>query len=213
MLNGTRVFGRNTSVAENLTSAEIEGRRPVRAVMDIFRKYGDCKHPELQTLPSMIGVRETRHIRAQYQVTGDDLLLGKKLDDAIANGMYPVDIHHQEKTGITFKYLNGIQRYSCPGKPAVESRWRKENTDFAKYYQIPLRSLIPHGSHNLIAVGRMLNADKVAFGGIRVMVNLNQTGEAAGVATWHALSSNIDIHQVIHQQVRNTLADGGSCIL
>lgn len=213
MLNGSRIFGKNTSVAEDLTICEIEGRRQVRAIMDIFRKYCNGKHPELQALPSMIGVRETRHIRAQYHVTGEDLLFGKKFDDAIANGTYRVDIHHQEKPGVTFKYLNGVQHYICPGKTTIESRWREENADYPKYYQIPLRSLIPNKSRNLIAAGRMLDADKVAFGGIRVMVNLNQTGEAAGVAAWHALNANVDIHHVDCQQVRKTLADGGSCIL
>jgi hypothetical protein len=63
----------------------------------------------------------------------------------------------------------------------------------------------------VISAGRMLDADPEAFGGIRVMVNLNQTGEAAGVAAFQALSSDIDISLVAPQKVRKVLAEGGSC--
>ena len=213
MLNGTRVTGRNPANAEDLTYCEIEGRRQVRAITDIFRKNLNGKCPQLTALPSYIGIRETRHVKALYQVKGDDLLHGKKFDDAIANGTYPVDIHHQEKPGITFKRLDGRQTYHRPGKPGVESRWRKDCGNSPKYYQIPLRSLIPQNAKNAIAAGRMLDAEKEAFGGIRVMVNLNQTGEAAGVAAWHALATGIEITQVNPRDVRKTLAAGGSCVL
>jgi hypothetical protein len=210
-LNGTRVTRRNPSNAEDLTYCEIEGRRQVRAIADIFRKHLKAKSPQLSALPSYIGIRETWHINSQYQLKGEDLLRGKKFEDAIANGTYPVDIHHQDKPGITFRRLDGRQIYCRPGKPNVESRWREEGGDYAKYYQIPLRSLIPSNSRNVISAGRMLDADPEAFGGIRVMVNLNQTGEAAGVAAFQALSSGIDISLVAPRKVRKVLAEGGSC--
>jgi hypothetical protein len=211
MLNGTRVTHRNPSNAGDLTYCEIEGRRQVRAIADIFRKHLKAKSPQISALPSYIGIRETWHINSQYQLKGEDLLRGKKFEDAIANGTYPVDIHHQDKPGITFRRLDGRQIYCRPGKPNVESRWREEGGDYAKYYQIPLRSLIPCNSRNVISAGRMLDADPEAFGGIRVMVNLNQTGEAAGVAAFQALSSDIDISLVAPQKVRKVLAEGGSC--
>lgn len=212
MLNGTRIAHKNPANAEDLTCCELEGRRQVRAIADIFRKHLKKKPPQLSALPSYIGIRETWHIKALFQVKGEDLLHGKRFEDAIANGTYPVDIHHQEKPGITFRRLNGSQSYCRPGKPSVESRWREELTDYPKYYQIPLRSLIPCNSKNVISAGRMLDADKDAFGAVRVMVNLNQTGEAAGVAAWQALSSGIDIPRVNPLDVRKMLADGGSCI-
>jgi hypothetical protein len=59
----------------------------------------------------------------------------------------------------------------------------------------------------------MLDADKEAFAGIRVMVNMNQTGEAAGVAAWLALSSGKAIGDLDAQEVRKLLADGGSIII
>jgi len=47
--------------------------------------------------------------------------------DAIANGTYRVDVHHSDKPGITFRYLDGREVYIAPGKPVVASRWRPDH--------------------------------------------------------------------------------------
>jgi hypothetical protein len=205
MMAGTRVAGKNCSDADELTYCEIEGRRQLRCIMDIFRKYLPQYIPSLQALPSYIGIRETRHIHSEYQLKGEDLLYGKRFDDAIANGTYPVDIHHQDKPGITFKNLDGKSSYCRVGYPSVNGRWREETPDFPKFYQIPLRSIIPKDSVNIITAGRMIDADEEAFGAVRVMVNLNQTGEAAGVAAWLSLDLNQPISKLDPAKVRKTL--------
>lgn len=213
MLAGTRVFGRDCADGKDLTAAELEGRRQIRAVHDLLRdKYGLNKIT-LQALPSMIGIRESRHIDAQYRITGKELLNGVRFDDAIANGTYRVDIHQPDRPGIIFRYLDGSEVYSCPGQPGVESRWREPVESDPAFYQIPLRSLIPVGSENIITAGRMLDSDAEAFGGLRVMVNMNQTGEAAGVAAVLALDSGCNIADVPAAKVRDTLKKGCSIII
>lgn len=213
MLAGTRVYGVDCSDAEQLTKAEMEGRRQVRAFMDMIRKYVPDNEIALQALPSQIGIRETRHVRCQYQIKGDDILYGKRFKDAIANGSYRVDIHHQDKPGLTFKYLDGTQSYNRPGYPNVKGRWRKETETNPTFYQIPFRSLIPGKFGNLILAGRMLDADLVAFSAVRVMVNMNQTGEAAGTAAHLSLDSNIPIPELNVAMVRKILAEEGSIII
>jgi hypothetical protein len=207
----THVFNVNCTDADELTFGEIEGRRQIRAYMDVIRKYG----PEgikliLVSLPSYIGVRETRRLSCKYRLTEDDVLYGKPFKDAIANGTYPIDIHHEDARGITFKYLDGRERYSRRGFPSVTKRWREDGGG-ASYYQIPYRCLVPLGRHiNLLACGRMIDADKGAFGAIRVMVNLNQTGEAAGVAAYLALENNLPMSDIDPKILRKTLEKGGS---
>jgi hypothetical protein len=213
MLAGTRVYGVDCSDAEQLTKAEIEGRRQVRAFMDMIRKYVPDNRIALQALPSQIGIRETRHVQCQYQISGDDILHGRRFDDAIANGSYRVDIHHQEKPGITFKYLDGTQSYERPGYPSVRGRWREETETNPTFYQIPFRSLVPGKYGNLVVAGRMLDADLVAFSAVRVMVNMNQTGEAAGTAAYLALETNSSIPKLDVQRIRKTLAKGGSAVV
>lgn len=214
MLAGTRVYKADCSIADNLTKAEMEGRRQIRAMMDMLRKYGSQENrPRLVALPSYIGIRETRHIRCLYQIGDEDALYGKRFDDAIANGSYRLDIHHQDRPGLTFRYLDGSEVYARPGFPEHTGRWRKEMTVDPTFYQVPLRSLIPLKHDNLMVAGRMLDAAMIAYSGIRVMVNMNQVGEAAGVTSYLALQQNKKIKEVSAQEVRAELKKGGSIII
>lgn len=214
MLAGTRVYKADCSIADNLTKAEMEGRRQIRAIMDMLRKYGTNGNiPALVTLPSYIGIRETRHIECLYQISDEDAMYGKHFDDAIANGSYRLDIHHQDKPGLTFRYLDGTEVYARPGFADQKSRWRKEMDVNPTFYQIPLRSIIPKKHDNLMVAGRMLDAAIIAYSGIRVMVNMNQVGEAAGVTSYLALQQNKKIRDISSDEVRNELKKGGSIII
>lgn len=213
MLAGTRIYGANPADAEQLTAAEIEGRRQVRAILDLLRKYRPEVRLSLQALPSQIGLRESRHVKCHYRLAGHDVLNGRKFYDGIANGSYRVDIHHQDKAGVTLKYLDGTQVYAAPGQPKQVGRWRPESSDNPTYYQIPLRAMIPEGPYdNLVVAGRMIDADPEAHGAIRVMVNLNQTGEAAGAACVLAMRNSTSVARVAPDELRRTLCEGGSLL-
>ena len=211
----THVFGADTSEGNQLTRAEIEGRRQVRAIMDVIRKYGPTGTAiGLVDLAASIGTRETQRIAACYRMTGDDVLYGRRFDDAIANGSYRVDIHHSDGPGITFRYLDGTEAVvEERGHPLREGRWRDPLPQNPTFYQIPFRCLLPKRAPNLLLAGRMLDADKIAFSAIRVMVNMNQTGEAAGVAAWLALNSSKPVQETDTARLRRLLVDGGSIML
>ncbi|MBD3241188.1 MAG: FAD-dependent oxidoreductase, partial [Chitinivibrionales bacterium] len=213
MLAGTRVNGVDCSDARQLTDAEIEGRRQVAAVMAILAKHHPERAAVLHDFPVSIGIRDTRHISTRYRITADDILYGRRFADAIANGSYRVDIHHQDKPGITLKYLDGTQTYNVPGKPPVPTRWRDETPTNPTWYQIPLRSLIPGRFPNLMLAGRMIDAELEAFGAVRVQVNTNQMGEAAGVASFLALDGDRSVLDLAPTDVRAKLAEGGSIVL
>ncbi|HML47238.1 MAG TPA: FAD-dependent oxidoreductase [Clostridia bacterium] len=209
----THVFGVNCADVHSLTFAEMEGRRQVRAMHDLVRKYRPELHVTLVDLSSYIGIRETRHFDCLYRLQERDLLGGQRFEDAIGNGTYPVDVHHDDKPGLTFKYLDGTQRYVRDGFPPEESTWLKPGEQAPNFYQIPYRCLVPKSVDNVIAAGRMLDADVNAYGAIRVMVNANQTGEAAGVACYCALSEGTGFAGVRPAKLRELLAEGGSAVL
>ncbi len=186
----THVFDTLASDATQLTAAEIEGRRQIRAYMDIARKYGGkANNPCLLNLPSYIGIRETRSFQANYTLTEEDVLTCKRFPDAIANGTYPVDVH-DPKTG-KFKF-------------------QSPKGDF---YQIPLSVMVSDKARNIVLAGRMISADRSAFGAIRVMVNLNQVGEAAGVTAALALSSGKPTSKVDAKSVRKELSRLGAAVI
>ncbi len=219
MFAGTRVYHTACAEADDLTAAEIEGRRQIRAVMDMYRKYAETDSKArfgLTALPSALGIRESRHIDCLYRVTDDDALYGRRLPDAIANCSYTFDLHHDTETGhaITFRYLNGTEeRHGKPGSPPELGRWRPETAEDPTFYQIPFRSIVPKNSQNVLLAGRMFDAEEIAFSGMRVMVNMNQLGEAAGVGAYLALDKDIPVDKIDAADVRRLLAAGGSVVI
>ena len=197
-----------------LTYAEMEGRKQMRGMMDVLRAhYPGGNDMVLLSLSSHIGVRETRQVKCAYQVTFDDLVYGKRFNDAVVNCSYPPDIHHHDKPGCTFWYQDGTYEYCVTGKELEIGRWRPEEKDDPTFWQVPYRSMIPQGLDNVIVCGRAIDADKGAFSATRSVICTNQTGEAAGVAAYIALSCNGSIQSVDTDVLRSTMAKGGSIVL
>jgi len=69
------------------------------------------------------------------------------------------------------------------------------------------------GGLTIELIDRRVDADRGAFGAIRVMVNCNQLGEAAGTACWLALQNRSGATDIDVKALRRTLAAGGSVVL
>ncbi|HNZ38178.1 MAG TPA: FAD-dependent oxidoreductase [Candidatus Latescibacteria bacterium] len=213
MVAGTRVANADCSDADQLTAAEMEGRRQIRAMVDILRNhYARGEEVFLRGVPSYIGIRETRHAQCLHSVTEMELLTGHAFEDTIGCGTYHVDVHHSEKPGLTFRNLDGTEEWVVPGRPPVRGRWRPEGEDTPAFYQFPYRSLVPEGSKNVLVAGRLIDCDCGAYGALRVMVNCNQTGEAAGVASALALRENGAVADVNSAKLRDAMREGGSLL-
>ncbi|HEV2359099.1 MAG TPA: FAD-dependent oxidoreductase [bacterium] len=167
-INTTRVQRLVGTDARDLTRAEVEGRRQVKALMAFFRKWlPGFERCELLDTATHIGVRETRRILGDYTLTLDDLARGREFDDVIARAGYPVDIHSPTGDG------GGVT-----GELAT-----------ANIYQIPFRSLLPRGIEQLLVAGRSLSATHEALAAVRVMPPAMAMGQAAGTAAAMAVRS------------------------
>ena len=214
----THVFGLRCDRAADLTKAEVEGRRKMRCVIELLRRYGKPgEQYSVVSACSCIGVRDTVHYRTKYQANELELLTGERYPDAILNGTYGVDVHHADR-GITFRYFDGSYQTENPDGSVVRGSWRKErgisdDAPIPTYYQLPFRCLVGEGWTNFIAAGRMINADTGSFGALRVMVNLNQIGEAAGVAAYLSLDQSKSLQSLDGREVAKVMSDGGSANL
>jgi hypothetical protein len=152
----TKVLGINVW---DLTYAEWLARRQMRQIASFLQRYvpGFATSYVAQSGIN-IGVRETRRIIGEYQLTAEDVVSARKFDDAVARGSYPIDIHNPEGKGTILKRLP-------PGEA----------------YDIPLRCLQPQGVHNLLVAGRCLSGTHEAHSSYRVMPISMATGQAAGV--------------------------------
>jgi len=180
----TRVANCDPSDAKDLTDALFESRAQLKKIVDAangaFPLPGG-RPVAIAAIGSDLGLRESRHIKAKYRVTEEDILLGRRFGDCAAKGSYRVDIH--EGAGITFKYLDGHEDrmvVDADGKVSWKrGQWRKDAGERPTWYEMPLRALIPEKAENLVCAGRMVDCERGAFGALRVMVNCNQMGEAA----------------------------------
>jgi hypothetical protein len=214
MVAGTRVHGANCADADELTRAELEGRRQVRAICDILRENFDGgEGVSLVSLAAQIGIRESRHAECVHRLTEAEVLEGVRFEDAIANGSYRVDVHHGDGEGLTFRYLDGREMVSGAGQRWTEGRWREPREVDPTFYQIPYRCLVPKGSANVLVAGRVVDADRGAFGAVRVMVNCNQTGEAAGVAAALACEGGCGVADVDVGRLRARLGELGAVVV
>lgn len=213
----THVFNVMCNKADDLTKAEIVGREKMRKVVRMLRKYGDAsQHYALVNACSYIGVRDTFHYKTQYQANYKDLLLGTQYEDCIVRGSYNVDVHSAEE-GIMFMQFDGTYTRERNGE-ITHGNWREEwgidkNLPIPTFYQLPFRAIVPEKIENLIAAGRMMHADTPSFGALRVMINLNQMGEAAGVAAALAVQQGKTVQQLDGIEVARTLSRGGSANL
>lgn len=113
---------------------------------------------ELAGVADDLYIRESRHLRTLYQLTVDDVLENRDQPDAIAQGSYPVDL-----------------QATAPGR-------RVQIVGVPKRYAVPLRSLVPVGTANLLAASRSAGYTSLAAGSARTVQMGMATGQAAGVA-------------------------------
>jgi hypothetical protein len=214
MVAGPRVTGADCSDADELTRAEMEGRRQIRQLHEMIRSvFKGGEGVTLQGLPARIAIRETRHARCLHQITEMELLSGKPFPDAVANGSYRVDLYDPEVDGFVFRYLDGREEVVFADGRRETGRWRGVAKHQATYYQIPYGALVPKGAENVLVAGRCVDADAGALGAIRVMVNAGQMGQAAGIAAWLAADSDCRVADVDVKRLRKLEEKQGMIVL
>lgn len=184
------------------------------ALVALLRRYTEIP-ASVCALSQSAGIRESVHFKTVRQASGRELLHGERYADAVLNGTYRVDVHDQDGA-VTFKHLNGdaVRIFGAAHEP-TQWNWREKeglSGEPAKFYQVPFEILLQNRYANFITVGRMLHADREAFGALRVMVNLNQLGEAAGTAAYLCLTGNTALSALDGKRVRECLKQGGSAL-
>jgi hypothetical protein len=189
-VNSTRVNRVLGTDVWDLSYAEWVSRQQMRQIAQFLRRYvpGFEKAYVMQSGVN-IGIRETRRIVGDYQLTVEDVLGARKFDDAIARGAYPVDIHNPEGTGTVLKRL-----------PPGES------------YDIPLRSLLPRNAEGVVVAGRSISGSHEAHSSYRVMPIVMATGQAGGVCAALAAHRGAVPREVAPTEVQRELRRQGASL-
>lgn len=191
-VNFTHIIHVDSTCADSLTAATIEGRRQAYETIEVYRKYvPGMEHCYMVSTPSTVGIRESRRIMGDYVLTEDDVKGQKEFPDNICYGSFFVDIH-------------------CIDGPGMDHTVWRPPTGFK--YHIPYRVLVPCGTENLLTAGRCVSCTHIALGSIRVMVPCIGMGEAAGTAAALSLKAGIAPRQIDIGRLQDQLRRQG-CIL
>ena len=189
-VNSTRVTRVLGTDVWDLSYAEWASRKQMRQIAEFLRRYvPGFENSYVAQSGVQVGVRETRRVLGDYQLTADDVLAARKFDDAIARGAYPIDIHNPTGSGTVLKRLP-------PGEA----------------YDIPLRCLMPKAVEGLIVAGRCISGTHEAHSSYRVMPIVMATGQAAGVCAALAARREVTPRTIDVADVQRELTRQGASL-
>jgi hypothetical protein len=185
----TRVSSTDPTNPQELTNAEIEGRRQALEYERFLREQiPGYQASRIVAFSTQIGVRETRRVYGDYRLTREDVLGAKKFEDVVGLCGAPVEDHHVGK----------------------ETRWaylpEGETVD------IPYRSLIPRNSENLYVAGRCFSATHDAHASVRSMAQCMAMGQAAGTASALCLLKGNTPRDISIRELQATLVETGAVL-
>ena len=186
--NTTRLVKFDATNPWDLTRMEIEGLGQVRDTGAFASKYlPGFEKAYISQVASNVGVRETRRIVGDYQITQEDLLSCKPFEDSVARGCYPIDIHNPTGSGTTIIHL-----------------------EEGKSYAIPYRSLLVKGFDNLVTGCRAIWGTHEAHSAYRVQPIVMSIGHAAGAAAAMSCESGADLRKVSIPELQEKLKAQGA---
>ena len=182
--NATRFAGNGVD-PNDLSAAEVQGRRDARLMFDLFKEHIPAfKDAYFVTSGPVVGVRETRRIRGDRVLTAQDVQNEVAYDDAVSLGAWWLDRHPVDSSG----YHEHV---------------------ITRPYDISYGTLVPQGLSNLWVAGRCHSAESAALASSRVTVTCMGMGQAAGTAAALSAQSGQGSRELdITQLQQRLLADG-----
>jgi hypothetical protein len=190
LCNCTRIIGRdgrelNPLIAEDLSEAEIEGRRQVRQYAAFFREHlVGCEDSYVNDTGVQVGIRQSRQAVGRYTLANDDVTGARKFAGGIARSPWPIELHSGEKPRLV---------------------WTLDD-----YYEIPYECFVPQRGENLLIAGRCLSAQHEAMASARVTAQCFSYGHAIGHAAAIAVRGRVAPADISGVEVREVLNRDGA---
>ena len=183
--DGTAVSGVD---AVQLTYGEVEGRRQCWDVFQFIKEVTPgFENAYIVEIAPQIGIRETRRITGEYQLTEQDVLGCRDFEDSIGVNGWPVEAHVKGDVKFVF------------APPASRG-----------YNQIPYRIIVPKKIDNLFVVGRCASMSHEGQSSARVSGSCFVMGQAAGTAADLALRDRVPPRRVDVGELQRRLTAAGA---
>jgi hypothetical protein len=175
--------------AAQLSRGEVEGRRQV---LDVFRFLREAAPgfdaAYILEIAPQIGIRETRRVRGEVQLSERDVLSCASFPDSIGVNGWPVEDH-----------VAGDVVFRWPEAPGSRG-----------YNHLPFRMLLPFEVDNLLVAGRCASMTHGGQSAARVSGACFAMGQAAGSAADLALRAGVPCRRVDVPELQNRLKNNGA---
>lgn len=190
LVNATQANGVCVLNDGDAERAEIELRRQMKQVNNFLRtEVPGFAHIRQRASASTLGVRESRRIAGRYLLKAEDLISGRRFDDAVVHAAnFSIDIHNPSGGG-------QAETEGCPHQ--------------AQPYDIPMRALQPLEVENLILCGRCISGSHRAHASYRVMNIAMAIGQAAGTMAAVSVQGSIPVSELKADTVQAKLLEQG----
>lgn len=170
ILNAGHLFETNAIDCRSLSDGLIRGRKLADEYVRFYRTYmPGCEQMEFVATAGLLGVRESRRVVGEYELSYDDFVARRTFGDQIAVYNKSVDIHVYDTSDEQWeRYTSEFLEIDRPKKGEV--------------YGLPYGILVPKGWTNLWVAGRCNSSDVKVSGAIRDQPACFMMGEAAGTA-------------------------------
>lgn len=166
-----------------LSKLQSEYRKEIWESVSRIRSTPGCEDVFLLDTASQIGVRMSRILEGEYRLTLEDTMTFKSFNDVIGvSGAW---------TTMLFK-----------GK--------KVTPEARPLWQIPLRSLVPRITENLLVAGRCFCFERSLVEDTRIIGTCLVTGHGAGAAAAVAVKENVPARKATINKVKKLLLEQGA---
>ena len=180
-MNLVHMAGCDGTDADSLTKFEIEGRRQAMLAIEALRRYNPgCDGIRLRNFGMSIGIRDTRKVDCEYNMTSHDVREQGRFEDSI--GIFP-------------EFIDGYGILILPTT--------------GRYFQIPYRNLQPKGIENLLVSGRSTGGDRDSHAATRNMACCAVAGQGAGIAAALSVKSGKPFSEIKVSDIQKELERQG----
>ncbi|TNJ48208.1 FAD-dependent oxidoreductase [Phaeobacter sp. B1627] len=180
-MNLVHLAGCDGTDPDSMTRFEIEGRKQAMHAINALKYYTPgCGGARLRNFGMTIGIRDTRKLDAQYNMTEADVREQGRFDDSI--GIYP-------------EFIDGYGVLILPTT--------------GRYMQIPYRAMLPKQVEGLLVTGRAIGGDRIAHAATRNMACCAVAGQGAGIAAALSVKADCALDSLAISEVQTELKRQG----
>ena len=197
-LNAGHVFNLNPLSVRSLSDGMVFGRKLALEYTEFYRRYvPGCENVELLTTAPLMGVRDSRRIVGEFELTIEDFTAKRKFADQVAVYNRPTDVHPTNTS------KGEYERF-------MKDFHGKDNLGRGESVGIPYSILVPRGSENLWVAGRCHSSDTKVHGSIRAQSAAYMMGQAVGTAAAQAIRTGQPANDLDTRALVTTLREQGA---